>query len=159
MGTARWFHIILILSIFLFTAIRIHRSISYYFEEGYDEDASPSLTRSATNDVEDSKGKKKPLNILLLYADDWSYNTLGAMGNEYVQTPHLDELARQGVLFTHSCVVTSGTFHIRILATTNWCTVYHLHADSLHVCIDASALCAHQILFSIPVHMMHNVNL
>ena len=141
MGTARWFHIILILSIFLFTAIRIHRSISYYFiEEGYDEDAPPSLTRSATNDVEDIKGKKKPLNILLLYADDWSYNTLGAMGNEYVQTPHLDELARQGVLFTHSCVVTSGTFHIRILATINWCTVYHLHADSLHVCIfDASA--------------------
>ena len=29
------------------------------------------------------------------------------MGNDYIQTPHLDELAKQGILFTHSCVVTS----------------------------------------------------
>jgi arylsulfatase A-like enzyme len=50
----------------------------------------------------------KPMNVLLLYADDWSYLTLGAFGvNKYVKTPHLDQLAATGVLFTHNCVVTS----------------------------------------------------
>eukprot|EP00559_Dactyliosolen_fragilissimus_P005024 CAMPEP_0184871640 /NCGR_PEP_ID=MMETSP0580-20130426/40835_1 /TAXON_ID=1118495 /ORGANISM="Dactyliosolen fragilissimus" /LENGTH=412 /DNA_ID=CAMNT_0027374327 /DNA_START=368 /DNA_END=1606 /DNA_ORIENTATION=- len=58
------------------------------------------------NKVNEDK-KDKPLNILFLYADDWSYKTLGAMGNKFVQTPRLDELAKKGVLFTHSCVTTS----------------------------------------------------
>jgi arylsulfatase len=49
----------------------------------------------------------KPLNIVLFYADDWTFHTLGAMGNKYVKTPHLDQLAADGVLFTHNCVVTS----------------------------------------------------
>ena len=50
----------------------------------------------------------KPLNVVLLYGDDWSYLTLGAFGvNTYVKTPYLDKLAADGVLFTHNCVVTS----------------------------------------------------
>lgn len=48
-----------------------------------------------------------PLNVVLFYADDWSFETLGAMGNNYVQTPVLDQLAKEGVLFTHNCVTTS----------------------------------------------------
>jgi hypothetical protein len=48
----------------------------------------------------------EPLNILLLYADDWTYKTLGAV-NSFVKTPYIDELATQGVLFTHNCVTTS----------------------------------------------------
>lgn len=49
----------------------------------------------------------KPMNILVLYADDWRYDTLGAAGNEIVQTPRLDALAKQGLRFTHNCVTTS----------------------------------------------------
>lgn len=48
----------------------------------------------------------KPLNILLLYADDWRHDTLGCAGNPVVQTPHLDRLAREGVRFTQACVTT-----------------------------------------------------
>jgi arylsulfatase len=48
-----------------------------------------------------------PMNIVLLYADDWTFHTLGAMGNSYVQTPNLDQLAKEGILFTHNCVVAS----------------------------------------------------
>lgn len=48
-----------------------------------------------------------PLNILLLYADDWRHDTLGCAGNSVVQTPQLDRLAREGVRFTENRVTTS----------------------------------------------------
>lgn len=48
-----------------------------------------------------------PMNILLLYADDWRHDTLGAAGNPIVQTPVLDQLAREGIRFTQNCVTTS----------------------------------------------------
>lgn len=47
-----------------------------------------------------------PMNILLLYADDWRHDTLGA-ANPIVKTPVLDALAQEGVRFTHNCVTTS----------------------------------------------------
>jgi arylsulfatase A-like enzyme len=49
----------------------------------------------------------KPMNILVLYADDWRHDTLGAAGNPVVLTPRLDSLAEDGVRFTHNCVTTS----------------------------------------------------
>jgi arylsulfatase A-like enzyme len=49
----------------------------------------------------------KPLNILVLYADDWRHDTLGAAGHPVVKTPNLDQLAAEGVRFTHNCVTTS----------------------------------------------------
>ena len=49
----------------------------------------------------------KPLNILVLYADDWRHDTLGIAGNPVVQTPNLDRLASEGMRFTHNCVTTS----------------------------------------------------
>ena len=47
------------------------------------------------------------LNILVLYADDWRYDTLGCAGNPVVKTPQLDRLARGGFRFTHACVTTA----------------------------------------------------
>jgi arylsulfatase A-like enzyme len=49
----------------------------------------------------------KPLNIVLLYADDWRHDTLGCAGNPIVKTPHLDHLANEGLRFTHACVTTA----------------------------------------------------
>ena len=49
----------------------------------------------------------KPLNIVILYADDWRHDTLGCAGNPVVRTPHLDQLARDGVRFTQNRVTTS----------------------------------------------------
>ena len=42
----------------------------------------------------------KPLNILVLHADVWRYNTLGCAGNPAVKTPQLDKLAAEGTRFT-----------------------------------------------------------
>ena len=50
---------------------------------------------------------EKPMNIVVLYADDWRYDTLGCAGNPVVKTPNLDRLASEGVRFTHTCVTTS----------------------------------------------------
>ena len=49
----------------------------------------------------------QPMNIVVLYADDWRHDTLGCAGNPVVKTPKLDQLAKEGVRFTHNCVTTS----------------------------------------------------
>jgi arylsulfatase A-like enzyme len=49
----------------------------------------------------------KPLNIVVLLADDWRYDTLSCAGNPVVKTPNLDRLAGEGFRFTHNCVTTS----------------------------------------------------
>lgn len=41
-------------------------------------------------------------NVLLIYADQHRFDCLGAMGHPDVKTPHLDALARDGVLFRNS---------------------------------------------------------
>lgn len=47
------------------------------------------------------------MNVVLLYADDWRHDTLGVAGNPVVKTPTLDQLAGEGIRFTHNCVTTS----------------------------------------------------
>lgn len=50
---------------------------------------------------------EKPLNILVLYADDWRFDVLGALDHPVIKTPNLDRLAAEGVLFTQNRVTTS----------------------------------------------------
>jgi arylsulfatase A-like enzyme len=51
-------------------------------------------------------GSGKP-NIIFLLTDDHRWDALGAMGNPIVQTPHLDKLAKKGLLFKNAYVTTS----------------------------------------------------
>jgi choline-sulfatase len=44
---------------------------------------------------------KQP-NILFLFADDQCYDTIHALGNKEIHTPHLDRLVKNGVTFTHA---------------------------------------------------------
>jgi len=55
--------------------------------------------------IKKDKEPKKP-NIIFLLADDLRYNALGCMGNTIVQTPHLDQMAYRGTLFTNAYVTT-----------------------------------------------------
>ncbi|MBN2030675.1 arylsulfatase [bacterium] len=48
-----------------------------------------------------SGGGNRP-NIILIYADDLGYGDLGCYGAERVQTPHVDQLAREGIRFTQA---------------------------------------------------------
>jgi arylsulfatase A-like enzyme len=66
-------------------------------------------------------GEQKPMNVVILYADDWRHDTLGCAGNTIVKTPHLDQLARDGYRFTHNCVTTSLCWVSRAnLLTGQW---------------------------------------
>lgn len=47
------------------------------------------------------------MNVVVLYADDWRHDTLGCAGHPVLQTPRLDQLAKEGVRFTQNCVTTS----------------------------------------------------
>src|SRR5206468_8365568 len=47
----------------------------------------------------------RPLNILLITADDMNYDTPGCTGNKTADiTPNLDRLAKEGVRFVHAHV-------------------------------------------------------
>lgn len=47
------------------------------------------------------KEDTKP-NILFIFADDQSYNTIHALGNDEILTPGLDRLVEEGLTFTHA---------------------------------------------------------
>src|ERR1700709_1306424 len=46
-------------------------------------------------------------NLVFILVDDLRWNTLGCMGDQIVQTPHIDALAARGVLFRNHFVTTS----------------------------------------------------
>ena len=50
-----------------------------------------------------SKTTKKP-NIVFILADDMGYNELGSYGGKIIETPNIDELAKEGMKFSnHYC--------------------------------------------------------
>lgn len=45
--------------------------------------------------------QRKLPNIIYIYADDLGYGEIGAYGQTKIKTPHLDQMAREGMLFTN----------------------------------------------------------
>ena len=54
-----------------------------------------------------SQAADKRPNIVLLLTDDQSYHSVGYSGNTQVKTPHIDNLAKQGVIFDRAYDTTS----------------------------------------------------
>lgn len=50
--------------------------------------------------------RKQP-NILFIMSDDHAYQALSAYSDKTMQTPHIDNIAKEGMLFTNSCVTNS----------------------------------------------------
>ena len=50
------------------------------------------------------KNKKSPPNLIVFIADDVSWDDLGCYGNEYVQSPNIDLLAKDGIVFKLSLI-------------------------------------------------------
>ena len=46
-----------------------------------------------------TQAAEKPLNIIVMLADDLGWMDVGFNGNRFVETPHLDQLAEEGMLF------------------------------------------------------------
>jgi len=57
------------------------------------------VVNSVTTGESFAEGAAKP-NIVLIMADDLGYGELGCYGQEIIQTPRIDELAREGLRFT-----------------------------------------------------------
>ncbi len=53
---------------------------------------------AATASPEEKERPSKP-NVLILFGDDQRADTIGALGNPAIQTPHLDSLVKRGVSF------------------------------------------------------------
>ena len=56
-----------------------------------------------------SDGTKVPdrPNILFIMSDDHAYQAISAYSNRLIQTPHIDRIAKEGMLFTNACVTNS----------------------------------------------------
>lgn len=48
-----------------------------------------------------------PPNILFIMSDDHAYQALSAYSDRLIQTPNIDRIAREGMLFTNACVTNS----------------------------------------------------
>ena len=57
-----------------------------------------------------SCNRDKPPNILVLFTDDQRFDTIRALGNSHIHTPHLDALVNKGTSFTNAFIMggTSG---------------------------------------------------
>ncbi|MFK7935444.1 MAG: sulfatase-like hydrolase/transferase, partial [Saprospiraceae bacterium] len=53
-----------------------------------------------------SQPAKKP-NILFIMSDDHAYQAISAYGGKLINTPNIDRLAQEGMLFTNACVTNS----------------------------------------------------
>ncbi len=62
-------------------------------------------TQAQTTD-NSSKKKKRP-NIVFIMSDDHAYQAISAYTDHLIQTPNIDRLANEGMLFTNACVTNS----------------------------------------------------
>ncbi len=54
-----------------------------------------------------TSGQSKRPNILFIMSDDHAYQAISAYQNHLIQTPNIDRLAKEGMLFTNACVTNS----------------------------------------------------
>eukprot|EP00543_Licmophora_paradoxa_P005397 CAMPEP_0202455956 /NCGR_PEP_ID=MMETSP1360-20130828/13344_1 /ASSEMBLY_ACC=CAM_ASM_000848 /TAXON_ID=515479 /ORGANISM="Licmophora paradoxa, Strain CCMP2313" /LENGTH=584 /DNA_ID=CAMNT_0049075651 /DNA_START=26 /DNA_END=1780 /DNA_ORIENTATION=- len=79
-------------------------------EKTSEKTPNPPETTPPTQEPQNDQVKKedfKPMNIILLYGDDWRHDSIGSAKASIVQTPFFDWLADQGMKFVRNCVTTS----------------------------------------------------
>jgi arylsulfatase A-like enzyme len=52
--------------------------------------------------IQAQESPERPPNIIFIMADDLGYGDLGCYGQERIQTPHIDQLAKEGMRFTEA---------------------------------------------------------
>jgi choline-sulfatase len=70
-------------------------------------------------------------NLLFVFADDQRFDTLGAAGHPFIQTPTLDRLAAGGVRFRNAFVTTSVCWVSRAVVLTGQWARSHIQRDAV----------------------------
>ena len=77
--------------------------------------------------------EEKPLNIIYIMTDDHTQQAMGCYGYDYANTPNLDRIANEGVIFTNSYVANSLSGPSRACMLTG----KHSHANGFTNNIDS----------------------
>lgn len=54
------------------------------------------------SDLQEAVNASERPNVLFIYLDDFGWRDAGFMGSDFFETPHLDRLAKQGMVFTNA---------------------------------------------------------
>ena len=68
--------------------------------------------------------KEKP-NIVFILADDLGWTDLGVMGSDYYETPNIDRLATEGILFDNAYAAAANSAPSRACMMTGMYTPRH----------------------------------
>ena len=78
-----------------------------------------------------STNTTSPPNIILINIDDMGWRDVGFMGTEYYRTPHIDELARSGMIFTNGYAAAANCAPSRAsIMTGKWSTRHGIYTVS-----------------------------
>ena len=80
---------------------------------------------------EPPKGPKQRPNILFIMSDDHAYQAISAYSNRLIQTPNIDRIANEGILFTNACVTNSICAPSRATILTGKHTHIHGKIDNI----------------------------
>ena len=65
------------------------------------------LLITSCNTINKEEAEKKQPNILFIMSDDHAYQAVSAYTNHLMETPNIDRIANEGMLFTNACVTNS----------------------------------------------------
>src|SRR5210317_992353 len=64
------------------------------------------VTILTISSCKEKKTQKRP-NIIFMMSDDHAYQAISAYQDHLIQTPNIDRLAQEGMIFTNACVTNS----------------------------------------------------
>lgn len=82
--------------------------------------------------VNGEEPSKPRLNVVFVLCDDHRFDCLGAAGHPFLQTPHLDQLSRDGAMLTRAYVTTSLCSPSRASILTGLYAHNHRVVDNYH---------------------------
>lgn len=80
----------------------------------------------------DLVAQDKKMNVVFVLCDDHRFDCLGAAGHPFLETPHIDALASQGAMLTHTYVTTSLCSPSRASILTGQYAHNHRVVDNYH---------------------------
>lgn len=90
-----------------------------------------ALLTLASCNARDSELKTPP-NIIFMLSDDHAYQAISAYSDKLIQTPNIDRLAKEGMLFTNACVTNSICAPSRATILTGKHNHVHGKKDNSH---------------------------